>query len=72
LRPLFIALVICSVAACSSTPRWKQEGKTQAETDHDYKLCYTQTRDKYGSDLQSPHFTADLNSCMESKGYNPK
>jgi len=65
-----LALALCLCAACSSAPRWKQEGKTQAETERDYNQCYSLTVDKYGSDsLNSPHFDADLNSCMEAKGY---
>ena len=66
---LCLALALCFCAGCSSSPRWKQDGKTQAETERDYKACYTATRDRYGSDLQSPPFTTDLNQCMESKGY---
>jgi hypothetical protein len=51
--------------------RWKQEGKTQEETERDYKQCEKLTRDRYGPipNQDSPHFEADLNSCMESKGY---
>jgi hypothetical protein len=64
-----LALALCFAAGCSTTPHWKQEGKTQAEMERDYKECYALTRDRYGSDLQSPPFTTDLNQCMEKKGY---
>jgi hypothetical protein len=72
IRRLFcLALALCLCATCSSAPRWKQEGKTQEQTERDYKECEKLTRDRYGSiaNQDSPHFQADLNSCMESRGY---
>jgi len=70
-RLFCLALALCLCAACSSAVRWKQEGKTQEETERDYKQCEQLTRDRYGPipNQDSPHFEADLNSCMESKGY---
>jgi hypothetical protein len=68
---IYFALIMCLCAACSSTPRYHQAGKTEAETERDYKDCEKLTRDRYGSrpNQDSPHFRADLDSCMESKGY---
>jgi len=60
------------VAACATKVEWTQEGKTEADTERDYDACYAQTSQRYGSDLESPHFTADLNQCMESRGYRRK
>ena len=57
---------------CASHPQWVQEGKTEADTERDYNECYKQTKQRYGTDLESPHFTADLNQCMESRGYKRK
>ena len=65
---LCVALALCFCAGCSSSPRWKQNGKTQAETERDYKACYVLVRDKYPG-IDPAFFNVDLNTCMESKGY---
>lgn len=65
---LCLALALCFCAGCSSSPRWKQDGKTQEETERDYKTCYGLTRDKHPG-IDPAFFDVDLNSCMEAKGY---
>ena len=65
-------LMVILVTACATKVEWTQEGKTEADTERDYDECYAQTTQRYGTDLQSPHFTADLNQCMESRGYRRK
>jgi hypothetical protein len=65
---LSIILVLCFCAGCSSSPRWKQDGKTQEETERDYKICYDLARDR-DPGIDPPFFNVNLNSCMESKGY---
>jgi hypothetical protein len=62
------SLLIATLSACASVG-WVQEGKTEAETQRDYKECYAQTQQRYGTNLESPHFKADLHQCMESRGY---
>ena len=65
-------LMVVLLAGCASHPQWVQEGKTEADTERDYDECYAQTKQRYGTDLESPHFTTDLNQCMESRGYKRK
>lgn len=65
-------LMVVLVTACATKVEWTQEGKTEAETERDYKECYDQTQKRYGTNLESPHFTTDLNQCMESRGYRRK
>jgi hypothetical protein len=64
-------VLLAAFAACASA-EWVQEGKTDAETQRDYKECYAQTQQRYGTNLESPHFKADLDQCMESRGYHRK
>jgi hypothetical protein len=66
------SLLIATLVACVATVEWVQEGKTEAETQRDYKECYAQTQQRYGTNLESPHFKADLDQCMESRGYRRK
>ena len=73
-RPLTIIVTytaLVAFAACASA-EWVQEGKTGAQTQGDYKECYAQTQQRYGTNLESPHFRADLDQCMESRGYRRK
>ena len=65
-------LMVILVTACATKVEWTQEGKTEADTERDYDECYAQTTHRYGANLKSPHFTADLNQCMESRGYKRK
>ena len=65
-------MVLALVTACASRPDWVQEGKTEADTDRDYTQCYQQTQQRYGTNLESPHFKTDLDQCMESRGYKKK
>ena len=65
-------LMVILVTACATKLEWTQEGKTEADTERDYDECYTQTSQRYGTNLKSPHFTVDLNQCMESRGYKRK
>jgi len=65
-------LMVILLTACATKVEWAQPGKTEADTERDYDECYAQTKQRYGTDLQSPHFTADLNQCMESRGYKRK
>ena len=67
-----VLLMVMLLAGCVSHTQWVQEGKTQFDTERDYDECYAQTKQRYGTDLESPHFTADLNQCMESRGYRRK
>jgi starvation-inducible outer membrane lipoprotein len=60
------------LTGCASHPQWVQAGKTEAETERDYNECYAQTQQRYGTNLETPHFKADLNQCMESRGYTRK
>ena len=62
-------LTVMLVTACATKVQWTQEGKTEADTERDYDECYAQTSQRYGTNLESPHFTADLHQCMESRGY---
>lgn len=71
-KSIVVAAGLCLLAACATKPGWYQEGKSEEETKRDYAQCRAQVRDKYGSDLQSPHFIADLNTCMELRGYYMK
>ncbi len=68
----WLLLVLALLTGCATKVEWVQEGKSDAETQRDYKECYAQTKQRYGTDLESPHFTADLNQCMESRGYKRK
>ena len=63
-------LAVLLISGCASRPNWVQEGKSDAETDRDYRECYDQTQKKYGTNLESPHFRVDLDQCMESRGYH--
>ena len=65
-------LISVLVMACATKVEWTQEGKKGTDTERDYNACYAQTSQRYGTDLESPHFTADLNQCMESQGYRRK
>jgi hypothetical protein len=65
-------LMAILVTACATKVQWTQEGKTEADTERDYNECYAQTSQRYGTNLKSPHFTVDLNQCMESRGYKRK
>ena len=65
-------LMVILVTACATKVQWTQEGKTEADTERDYNECYAQTSQRYGTNLKSPHFTVDLNQCMESRGYKRK
>jgi len=65
-------LMVILVTACATKVQWTQEGKTEAHTERDYDECYAQTTQRYGTNLKSPHFTEDLNQCMESRGYKRK
>ena len=65
-------LMVILGTACATKVEWTQEGKTEADTERDYDACYTQTTQRYGTNLESPHFTADLHQCMESRGYRRK
>jgi hypothetical protein len=65
-------MVLLAVCATCASAEWVQEGKTEAETHRDYKQCYAQTQQRYGTDLESPHFKTDLAQCMESRGYRRK
>ena len=38
----------------------------------DHAECRKLVTEKYGTDLESPHFTADLDQCMQSRGYHKK
>lgn len=68
-----VSLLLCVlVLGCASQVHWAQEGKTEAETERDYRDCVDQTQKRYGTIVESPHFTTDLNQCMESKGYKRK
>jgi hypothetical protein len=72
LKAVGVLLMVVLLAGCASHAQWVQEGKTQVDTERDYDECYAQTKQRYGTDLESPHFTADLNQCMESRGYRRK
>jgi hypothetical protein len=71
-KPFCSLAMACLLAGCASSVHWVQEGKTQAETERDYTECREQTEQQHGPNVKSPHFTADLNQCMESKGYKRK
>ena len=66
---LSLVLMVMILTGCATKVHWVQEGKTEAETERDYQECYAHTQQRYGTDLESPHFTADLHQCMESRGY---
>lgn len=71
-KPVCSLLLACVLVGCASSVQWVQAGKTEAETERDYKECRKQTEQQHGQNVASPHFTADLNQCMKSKGYQPK
>ena len=62
-------LMVILLTACATKVEWTQAGKTEADTERDYDECHARTTQRYGTNLKSPHFTADLDQCMESKGY---
>jgi hypothetical protein len=71
-KSVYLLLIFVLNTGCAPNVQWVQEGKSEAETQRDYRDCYDQTQKRHGTNLESPHFTADLNQCMESKGYRKK
>ena len=63
---------LCFLTACAADPHWYQQGKSDEEMRRDHADCRKVLTEKYGTDLESPHFTADLDQCMESRGYHKK
>ena len=63
---------LCFLPACAAAPHWYQQGKSDEEMRRDHTECRKVVTEKYGTDLESPHFTADLDQCMESRGYHKK
>jgi hypothetical protein len=60
---------LCMLSACAADPHWSQQGKSDEEMRRDHAECRKLITEKYGTDLESPHFTADLDQCMQSRGY---
>jgi hypothetical protein len=69
---VLIFCTFCLITACATVPQWYQEGKSEEETSRDYAQCRKQVTEKHGTDLESPHFKADLDQCMEIRGYHKK
>ena len=69
-RNAMIALCwLCMLSACAADPHWSQQGKSDAEMRQDYAECRKQVTEKYGTNLESPHFNTDLDQCMKMRGY---
>jgi hypothetical protein len=66
-------IVLCllgMLSACASDPHWSQQGKSEEEMRRDYAECRKQVTEKYGTNLESPHFKTDLDQCMQMRGYH--
>ena len=61
---------LCMLGACATDPHWSQPGKSEEEMRRDYAECRKQVTEKYGTNLESPHFKTDLDQCMQSRGYH--
>jgi hypothetical protein len=61
---------LCMLSACAADPHWSQQGKSDEEMRRDYAECRKQITEKYGANLESPHFNADLDQCMQMRGYH--
>jgi len=71
IRWTLIPLALLSACATPEIP-WSQEGKTETETEREYKECGFFARNRQDSDLASPFVKVDLEQCMLSRGYKPK
>jgi hypothetical protein len=75
IRWTLILLALLSACATPEIP-WRQEGKTEADTEQDYKACVFFARNRQESDISdinsSPFAKVDLEQCMLSRGYKPK
>jgi hypothetical protein len=61
---------LCMLSACAADPHWSQQGKSDEEMRRDHAECRKQVTEKYGTNLESPHFNADLDQCMQMRGYH--
>jgi len=61
---------LCMLWACAADPHYSQQGKSDEEMRRDYAECRKQVTEKYGTDLESPHFNTDLDQCMQMRGYH--
>ena len=66
---MWYLLMLLLMTGCASKQVWVQEGKTGVETDRDFNDCYTQVKQRLGTNLESPRSTAQVNQCMGSLGY---
>jgi hypothetical protein len=68
-KKMWFLLLLLLMTGCAARPVWVQEGKTEAETERDFNNCYAQAQQRFGTNVESPLFTTDVNQCMESRGY---
>ena len=69
-RAIIVFSYLCMLSACATDPHWSQQGKSEEEMRRDYAECRKQVTEKYGTDLESPHFNTDLDQCMKMRGYH--
>jgi hypothetical protein len=72
---IFWAMILLVLLTACATPEipWTQEGKTETDTEQDYKACGFFARNRQESDINaSPFIKVDLEQCMLSRGYKPK
>ncbi len=74
---LRVMILLALLSACASPEiPWSQEGKTETETQREYKECVFFARNRQESDISdinsSPFAKVDLEQCMLSRGYKPK
>ncbi len=70
-RNTIIALcLLWMLSACATAPHWSQQGKSDEEMRRDYAECRKQVTEKYGTNIESPHFNTDLDQCMQTRGYH--
>ena len=67
---MIVLCSLCVLAACATDPHYSQPGKSDEEMRRDYTECRKQVTEKYGTNLESPHATADLDQCMQTRGYH--
>lgn len=70
-----LTMILLAFLSACATPeiQWSQEGKTETETQRDYKECVVFARNRQESDINaSPFAKVDLEQCMLSRGYKPK
>ena len=60
---------LCLLSGCATDPHYSQQGKSDEEMRRDYAECRKQVTEKYGTNLESPHSKADLDQCMQTRGY---